>query len=98
MIARTVLGKILVFSVFFIGIATGAILDTAYRTRVSSAASDTQRRDEPRLGPEDRATPDRERMEQYRWLDQTQPNTIAKIQAQHGRQPKAPRVKTAHTL
>src|SRR2546426_344892 len=79
MIARTVLGKILVFSVFAIGIVTGAVLDTAYRTRVSNASSDSARRDEPRLNPQERAKRDQDRMAKYLGLDQAQQEQIAKI-------------------
>ena len=45
MIARTALGKILVFAVFFIGIATGAVLDNVYRTRVGAAEPTVNRRE-----------------------------------------------------
>jgi len=94
MIARTVLGKILVFSVFFIGIATGATLDTAYRTRVSSAANDQKRGEEPRLSPEERARRDRDRMAQYLGLDQSQQEQIAKIQQETGNEFRVLRDKT----
>ncbi len=81
MIARSALGKILVFSVFFIGIGTGALLDTAYRTRVSRAGNDGDRRGgEHGLSPQERAKRDLDRMGQYLGLDQNQKEQIAKIQ------------------
>ena len=37
MIARSIKGKMLVFSVFFLGIVSGALLTYVWETRVSSA-------------------------------------------------------------
>jgi hypothetical protein len=39
MIERTIKGKLLVFSVFFLGIVSGALMTYAWETRVSSAVS-----------------------------------------------------------
>jgi Spy/CpxP family protein refolding chaperone len=80
MIARTVLGKILVFSIFFIGIATGAALHSAYQSRIASSSSgDSPKREEPRLNPQERAKRDQERMAQYLGLDPPQQEQIRKI-------------------
>src|SRR4051812_34371568 len=76
MIARTALGKILVFAIFFVGIATGAVLDNVYRTRV--AASDTNA-NKDRPNPQDRARRDQDQMAKYLGLDQAQQDQIHKI-------------------
>ena len=80
MIARTALGKILVFSVFFLGIATGALVDRAYRSRIAvPEQTAAPRRDEPRLSPQERAKRDQDRMAEFLGLDQPQRDQIQKI-------------------
>jgi hypothetical protein len=76
MIARTALGKILVFAIFFIGIATGAVLDNVYRTRVGAAQPAVDRR-----GPnsQDRMRRDRDAMDKYLGLDEAQKEQVHKI-------------------
>ena len=69
MIARTALGKILVFAVFFIGIATGAVLDNVYRTRVGAAEPTVNRRGPGGSNPQDRMRRDRDAMDKYLGLD-----------------------------
>ena len=81
MIARTILGKLLVFSVFFVGIATGVLLDTAYRTRTSSAASGPRDAGE-KLSPQDRAKRDQDRMAEYLGLESQQREQIQKVLAE----------------
>jgi len=77
MIARTALGKILVFAIFFVGIATGAVLTNVYRTRI--AASDTTPNKGDRSNPQDRARRDQDQMAKYLGLDQAQQDQIHKI-------------------
>ena len=81
MIARTALGKILVFAVFFIGIATGAVLDNVYRTRVGAAEPTVNRR-----GPnsQDRMRRDRDAMDKYLGLDAAQKEQVDKILKETG--------------
>ena len=43
MIARTIKAKVLVFAIFFIGIATGVLLANFYTTRVAGAPDRTQK-------------------------------------------------------
>lgn len=95
MIARTVLGKILVFGVFFAGIGTGAIVDRTYRTRVSEPAqANPQRRDDPRMSPQDRGKRDQDRMAEFLGLDQKQRGEIQKILESTREEFKALREKT----
>jgi len=77
MIARTALGKILVFAIFFVGIGTGAVLDNMYRTRV--AASDTNANKGDRPNPQDRGRRDEDQWAKYLGLDQAQKDQIHKI-------------------
>jgi len=78
MIARTALGKILVFAIFFVGIATGAVLDNVYRTRVvATAETNSSKGDRP--NPQDRARRDQDQMAKYLGLDQAQRDQIHKI-------------------
>jgi len=82
MIARTALGKILVFAVFFIGIATGAVVDNVYRTRVGAAEPTVNRRGPS--GPngpnsQDRWRRDRDAMDKYLGLNQAQQEQVHKI-------------------
>jgi Spy/CpxP family protein refolding chaperone len=42
MIERTIKGKLLVFSVFFLGIVSGVLMTYAWETRVSSAVSSSE--------------------------------------------------------
>jgi hypothetical protein len=81
MIARTALGKILVFAVFFIGIATGAVLDNVYRTRVGASEPTFNRR-----GPnsQDRMRRDRDAMDKYLGLDEAQKEQVGKILKETG--------------
>jgi len=76
MIARTALGKILVFAVFFIGIATGAVLDNVYRTRVGATEPTVDRRGP---NPQDRMRRDRDSMDKYLGLDEAQKEQVHKI-------------------
>jgi Spy/CpxP family protein refolding chaperone len=79
MIARTALGKILVFAVFFIGIATGAVLDNMYRTRVGAAEPTVNRRGPGGTNSQDRMRRDRDAMDKYLGLDQAQQEQVHKI-------------------
>ena len=81
MIARTALGKILVFAVFFLGIATGAVLDNVYRTRVGASEPTVNRR-----GPnsQDRTRRDRDAMDKYLGLDEAQKEQVGKILKETG--------------
>jgi hypothetical protein len=79
MIARTALGKILVFAVFFIGIATGAVLDNVYRTRVGAAEPTVNRRGPGGPNSQDRMRRDRDAMDKYLGLDQAQQEQVHKI-------------------
>ena len=45
MIARALKGKILVFAVFFVGIATGILITNFYETRVAADLQDSRDRD-----------------------------------------------------
>ena len=66
MIARTALGKILVFAIFFVGITTGAVLDNVYRTHVAAADTNaTNKGDRPNPNPQDRARRDQDQMAKY---------------------------------
>src|SRR5262245_3443228 len=76
MIARTALGKILVFAIFFIGIATGAVLDNMYRTHVGAAETNVDRRGP---NPQDRMRRDRDAMDKYLGLDEAQKEQVHKI-------------------
>ena len=78
MIRRSLQGKILVFAVFFIGLATGVLSDHLYRTRVADAARVSGNRGD-RLSPQDRAKRDQERFAKYLDLDQNQQDQIGKI-------------------
>src|SRR5262245_13124499 len=81
MIARTALGKILVFAVFFIGIATGAVLDNVYRTRVGASERMVDRRGP---NPQDRMRRDRDAMDKYLGLDEAQKEQVGKILKETG--------------
>ena len=78
MIARTALGKILVFAIFFVGITTGAVLDNVYRTRVAASDTNANKADD-RPNPQDRARRDQDQMAKYLGLDQAQRDQIHKI-------------------
>ena len=53
MIARALKGKILVFAVFFIGIATGILIANFYETRVAGQTGATDIRDRGGNGQRD---------------------------------------------
>jgi hypothetical protein len=78
MMTRTVKGKILVFSVFLVGVATGALLSNFYETRVSGRRPEVAVRDN-RGNDEERARREVNAMHDYLGLDQTQREQIQKI-------------------
>jgi len=78
MIARAVQGKILVFVIFLIGIATGVLATNLYTTRVNPTADSTPENRGPRT-PRDREGDDLSRMAKYLGLDQAQQEQIRKI-------------------
>src|SRR5262245_38047657 len=81
MIARSMQGKLLVFAVFFIGIATGILSANFYRSRVVTDmdARPNTTRQQDHLSPQDRAKRDQDRFANYLGLDQTQRDRISKI-------------------
>jgi uncharacterized membrane protein len=78
MIARSVVGKILVFAVFFIGIATGAVLDNVYRTRVAPSSDVSANRGD-RPSPQERARRDLDDMFRYLGVEPAQQDQIRAI-------------------
>jgi hypothetical protein len=78
MITRSVVGKILVFAVFFIGIATGAVLNNVYRTRVVAPSEVSGNRGD-RPSPQERAKRDLDDMFRYLGVGQTQQDQIRAI-------------------
>jgi len=81
MIARSVQGKLLVAAVFIIGVATGLLSANVYRNRSvesAKAAVDT-RPTQDRVGPQQRARQNFDRMTSYLGLDDTQKTEIQKI-------------------
>src|SRR5436309_16102111 len=82
MIARSMQGKLLVFAVFLIGIATGILSANFYRRHVVTdvdARPNTTNRPQDRLSPQDRAKRDQDRFASYLGLDQTQREQVKKI-------------------
>lgn len=79
MIARSAQGKLLVFFVFVIGIATGVLSANLYRTRVVESAKVMENPRQERLSPQDRFKQDFDRMANYLGLDQDQRAEIQKI-------------------
>ena len=81
MIARSLQGKLLVFAIFFIGIATGILSANFYRSRVT-AESDSkppQNRQQERLSPQERARRDQDRFATYLGLDASQREQVQTI-------------------
>jgi hypothetical protein len=70
MIARAVKGKILVFAVFFVGIATGILITNFYETRVAADRRDNRDRDGQR---------DVNQVHDYLGLDQDQRIRVNRI-------------------
>lgn len=80
MIARSLQGKILVFAVFAIGIATGVLSTNLYETRMSRAGNVSgDNRGGPRLSPQERAKRDQDNMAKYLGLDEKQQAQIHDI-------------------
>ena len=81
MIARSLQGKLLVFVVFFLGIATGILSANFYRNRVVTDmdARPNPSRQQDRLSPQERAKRDQDRFANYLGLDQTQREQVTKI-------------------
>src|SRR5438045_3406952 len=81
MIARSMQGKLLVFAVFFIGIATGILSANFYRSHVVTDmdARPNPNRPQDRLSPQDREKRDRDRFANYLGLDKTQRDQVMKI-------------------
>jgi hypothetical protein len=77
MIARSVQGKIMVFAVFLIGIATGVLATNFYSTRVSEA--DSVRDVRGSRTSQERQIRDLDGMSRYLGLDQSQQDQIRKI-------------------
>jgi len=80
MIARSLQGKLLVFAVFFIGIATGILSASFYRTHIVTdmdARPNSNRQDRP--SPQERAKRDQDRFANYLGLDQKQRDQVMKI-------------------
>lgn len=75
MIARSLKGKILVFAVFFIGIATGVLITNFYETRVSGNRAETTDSGE-RVK---RARSDAKSVHEYLGLNQEQREKVDKI-------------------
>jgi hypothetical protein len=80
MITRSVQGKLLVFAVFLVGIATGVLSANLYRNRIveSAKAAENPPRDRG-LSPQQRAKQNFDRMADYLGLDQNQRAEIQKI-------------------
>jgi len=80
MINRSIQAKLLVVAVFLVGIATGALVDNTYRTRMLAGAVTR-----PANAPADQMTPqEREKrrddaMTKYLGLDQSQQDQVHKI-------------------
>jgi len=77
MIARTIKAKILVFTIFFVGIATGILITNFYTTRVSSVADATTTDDRDQRTQ--RAQRDINQFYDYLGLDQRQREEMRKI-------------------
>ena len=82
MITRSVQGKLLVFTVFVIGIATGVLSANLYRNRVVESAKAAENPRQDRLSPQQRAKQNFDRMANYLGLDQDQRAEIQKISDQ----------------
>jgi hypothetical protein len=78
MVTRSVQGKILVFTIFLLGIATGVLSNNLYRSRMVGASQVPQGRGD-RVNPQDRARRDQDAMAKYLGLDQNQQEQIHKI-------------------
>ena len=74
MIARALKGKILVFAVFFIGIATGILITNFYETRVAGQTNIVDNRDRSGNGQRDVS-----RVHDYLGLDQEQRQRVDAI-------------------
>jgi hypothetical protein len=86
MIARSMKAKLLVFTVFFVGIATGALVGNFYATRVTSSANTVDRAQ--------RAQRDINNFYDYLELDQPQREQMRKIGDETRREFEALRVET----
>ena len=74
MIASTLKGKILVFAVFFVGIAAGVLLADVYQTRVTGTREDVTTRDRAQ-----RAQRDVSKFDDYLGLNEQQRQQVNKI-------------------
>jgi hypothetical protein len=81
MIARALQGKLLVFAIFFIGIATGVLSANFYRSRVAadSDSKPSENRQQERLSPQERARRDQDRFATYLGLDASQREQVQTI-------------------
>ncbi len=80
MITRSIQAKLLVFAVFFVGIAMGALVDNIYRTRVvQGVAAPPANNPDDHMNPQEREKKRDEAMAKYLGLDQSQQDQIHKI-------------------
>src|SRR5690349_12810960 len=81
MIARSLQGKLLVFAIFFLGMATGILSANFYRSRVVTDmdARPNPSRQQDRLSPQERAKRDQDRFANFLGLDQTQREQVNRI-------------------